>query len=90
MADVSAYERGQIESLLQPRTSDPVEPGVGVFLCPERPWYTRVYNAAVAPALRETDVNLTAVRPVFGSLSDLTTVARPYWVTRVEPLQPGG
>jgi len=22
--------------------------------------------------------------------ADLTTVARPYWVTRVEPLQPGG
>lgn len=22
--------------------------------------------------------------------TDLTTVARPYWVTRVEPLQPGG
>lgn len=22
--------------------------------------------------------------------ADLTTIARPYWVTRVEPLQPGG
>jgi hypothetical protein len=22
--------------------------------------------------------------------ADLTTVARPYWVTRIEPLQPGG
>jgi hypothetical protein len=82
MADASAYERGQIESLLQPRADSPIEGGVGLFLCPERPWYTRVYNAAVAPALKENGVNLTAVRPVFGSLSDLTSVAA--WVMRAE------
>lgn len=82
MADVSPYERGQIESLLQPRTDSPVESGVGLFLCPDHPSYTQLYHAAVGPALRANEVNLSAVRQVFGSLSDLTSVAA--WVMRAE------
>jgi hypothetical protein len=35
-----------------------------------------------------TQENAVEVRGV--KRADLTTVARPYWVTRVEPLQPGG
>lgn len=35
-----------------------------------------------------TQDNAVEVRGV--KRADLTTVARPYWVTRVEPLQPGG
>jgi hypothetical protein len=35
-----------------------------------------------------TQENAVEVRGV--KRVDLTTVARPYWVTRVEPLQPGG
>ena len=35
-----------------------------------------------------TQQNAVEVRGV--KRADLTTVARPYWVTRVEPLQPGG
>src|SRR3954463_16335568 len=35
-----------------------------------------------------TQENAVAVRGV--KRADLTTVARPYWVPRVEPLQPGG
>jgi hypothetical protein len=35
-----------------------------------------------------TQDNALEVRGV--KRADLTTVARPYWVTRVEPLQPGG
>ena len=35
-----------------------------------------------------TQENAIEVRGV--KRADLTTVARPYWVTRVEPLQPGG
>jgi hypothetical protein len=35
-----------------------------------------------------TQENKVEVRGV--KRADLTTVARPYWVTRIEPLQPGG
>ncbi len=35
-----------------------------------------------------TQENAVEVRGV--KRADLTSVARPYWVTRVEPLQPGG
>lgn len=35
-----------------------------------------------------TQENAIEVRGV--KRADLTSVARPYWVTRVEPLQPGG
>lgn len=35
-----------------------------------------------------TQENVVEVRGV--KRADLTTVARPYWVRRVEPLQPGG
>ena len=35
-----------------------------------------------------TQENAVEVRGV--KRADLTAVARPYWVTRVEPLQPGG
>ena len=35
-----------------------------------------------------TQENAVEVRGV--KRADLTTVARPYWVSRVEPLQPGG
>lgn len=35
-----------------------------------------------------TQDNAVEVRGV--KRADLTTVARPYWVTRVEPLKPGG
>jgi hypothetical protein len=35
-----------------------------------------------------TQENAVEIRGV--KRADLTTVARPYWVTRVEPLQPGG
>jgi hypothetical protein len=35
-----------------------------------------------------TQENTIEVRGV--KRADLTTVARPYWVTRIEPLQPGG
>src|ERR1041384_1710266 len=35
-----------------------------------------------------TQENAVEVRGV--KREDLSTVARPYWVTRVEPLQPGG
>ena len=35
-----------------------------------------------------TQENAVEVRGV--KRADLATVARPYWVTRVEPLQPGG
>ena len=35
-----------------------------------------------------TQDNAVEVRGV--KRADLTTIARPYWVTRVEPLQPGG
>jgi hypothetical protein len=35
-----------------------------------------------------TQENAVEVRGV--KRADLTTVARPYWVTRVEPLKPGG
>ena len=35
-----------------------------------------------------TQENAVEVRGV--KRADLTTIARPYWVTRVEPLKPGG
>ena len=84
MPDVSPYERGQIDSLLQPQPglSAGIEPGVGLFLCAANPDGDDLYRACVAPAFTASGVNLTPARRVFDSDSDLATLAR--WVCRAE------
>ena len=52
---------------------------------PERFHIQRFQTYGRVSGAREYAVEVRGVKR-----SDLTTVARPYWVWRVEPLQPGG
>src|SRR5689334_22854205 len=53
---------------------------------PTEPFHVQRFHAY--GRVSGTQDNAIKVRGV--KRADLTTVARPYWVTRVEPLQPGG
>ena len=81
MAQVSEYERLQIESVLLGH-GELIEPGVGLFLMPDSEHAQRLHDAAVEPAMRSNELNLVAAVRVFDSDSSLATVCR--WIRVAE------
>jgi hypothetical protein len=77
VAKVSAYERLQIESLLQ-STAPPIEPGSGLAVFSNASHVGRkVYEAAIAPAMRAAGLNQVDVSlPAFDHESSLAIVCR--------------
>ena len=84
VANVSAYERLQIESLLQPVPPPPIDPGTGLamFSMADGLW-RRVYEVAVAPALRAAGLNREEIELAFNERSSLATLARTIQMAEV-------
>jgi hypothetical protein len=73
---MSAYERLQIESLLQAESHGGVEEGVGLFLMPADERMMVVHDVAVLPAMRRNGLNQVQPVEVIGSESQLRDVTR--------------
>jgi hypothetical protein len=77
VATVSAYERLQIESLLQSAPPPAIEPGSGLAIFGDSSPYGRhVYDTAVAPAMRMAGLNRTDIVLAFDQDSTLAAVCR--------------
>jgi hypothetical protein len=76
MNTISAYERLQIESMLQREQPTSISRGVAVVLLPDSVDALLLHDTAILPALRQCDLNGAGIVRVFNSDSWIRVVVR--------------